>query len=800
MDTLRQDIRYALRALGRNGRFAAIVILTLALAIGANTTIFSAVHALVLNPFAFGGAEQMVALQEDSEQCRACDIAPGNFLDWRERSASFSELAAYRGWTPNLSGTDAAEQVLAYQVTAGYFEMLEAEMELGRPFDAAAPGDQHSVVLAHGLWQRSFGADPRVVGTTVVLNGEPYVVSGVLRRHHQYPPQADLWVPLVFTSAEATNRVARYLGVVGRLRPGVSLETAQSELSTIAERLAHEHPESNSGWGVRAERFSEWAVSGPRPYVLLLLGAVAFLLLIACTNVANLLFAQATARGRELAVRTALGASRGRIVRQLLTESLVLAVLGGALGVLLAAWAVAALRDSLPVDLVRFLPGWASLQVDATVLGFTLLVSLIVGIACGLAPALSLSRPGLAGALKDGGRSTTGGARGGRARQLLVVAQVALALVLLAGTGLMVQSFVRMLRADPGFHTGPALTLQLALPPNGYDSGAAVAAFYDRLVERVAGLPGVEAAAVAGALPMTRTGGSQYFNVSGRPRLSVAEAPSAGYRVVSRDYLSAMGVPLKAGRAFTAEDGRDAPRVVLINQSFARRHFAGEDPVGQRLEFNDQSFEIVGVVGDVRHFGPREAVRPEMFAHHPQAVWRTMTLIARTQTPPLHLAAAVRAEIAELDRDVGVASVRSMEQVVADFLAPERVTTAQMAAFALIALLIAAIGIYGVMSYSVLQRTHEIGVRTALGARPTAVLAMIVRQGLGLTAVGVAIGLAGAFVVTRLMTSLLYDVTATDPLTLAAATAFLAVTALLASYLPARRAARIDPMVALRAD
>jgi putative ABC transport system permease protein len=800
MDTLRQDLRYALRTIGNNRRFSAVVILTLALGIGANTAIFGAVNALVLNPFPYHSSDRLVALLEDSEQCRQCDVAPGNFVQWREQSTVFTELAAFRGWTPNLSGPEAAERLRAYQVTPGYFAVLGAEMELGQPFHSAAPEDERSVVLSHGLWQRRFGADPQIVGTTVMLNGQAHTVAGVARRHHEYPPQADLWAPLIFTPEETTNRIARYLGVVGRLRPGVSVEAAQAELTTIGQRLAREHPDSHSGWGIRVERFDEWAVQGPRPYLLLLLGTVGFLLLIACTNVANLLFAQATARGRELAVRTALGAARGRIVRQLLTESLLLALLGGALGVVFAVWGLSLLRTSIPAELARFMPGWESMQVSATVLGFTLAVSILVGVACGLAPALGLSRPDLTSALKEGSRGVAGGRHGGRSRRVLVVSQVALALILLAGTGLMVQSFVRMLHADPGFRTDRLLTMELSVPPARYESGAPVAAFYERLLENVTTLPGVEAAVVVNSLPMSRSGPNQYFNVEGRPQLSVAEAPGAGYRVISRDYLGAMGVPLRRGRVFSPEDDPAAPRVVLINESFARRHFAGEDPIGQRLAFNDRSYEIIGVVGDVRHFGPRETARPELFLHHPQAPNRAMTLVVRSHTPPLQLTGSVREVIAEMDREVGVATVRSMDQVIGDFLAPERVTTAHMTLFALIALLIAAIGIYGVISYSVLQRTHEIGVRTALGASSGDVLAMVVRQGLRLTAIGVAIGLVGALALTHLMASLLYDVTATDPLTFAAAAGFLGIVALLACYLPARRAARVDPMIVLRVE
>jgi predicted permease len=800
MDTLGQDLRYAVRVILKNRRFSAVVILTLALAIGANTVIFSAMNALVLNPFGFSGAERVVALSEDSEQCRGCEVAPGNFVQWREQSTVFTELAAYRGWTAHLSGTETAERLLGYRVSAGYFEVLGSEMELGLPLGSGAAEDERSVVLSHGLWQRRFGGDPQVVGTTVTLNGEAYVVRGVVRQRHEFPAQAEVWAPLALTGTETQNRLARHMDVLGRLRPGVTVKEAQAEMSTIAQRLAREYPATNTGWDIRVERFTDWAVQGPRPYLLLLLGAVGFLLLIACTNVANLLFAQATARRREIAVRAALGAARRRIVRQLLTESLVLALVSGVLGAVLAVWAVSVLRTGIPSELAQFMPGWNHLRVDTTVLGFTVAVSLLVGTVCGLAPALGLSRPELAGAIKEGGRGTTSGARGGRSRSVLVVSQVALALVLLAGTGLMVQSFVRLIQADPGFRTDRMLTMGVSLPLNAYPDGVEVAAFYEGLIERLDGLAEVEAAAIVNSLPMSRSGGSQYFNIEGRTDLSPAEAPTAGYRVITRDYPATMGVPLLRGRGFATADGRAAPRVVLINERFARRHFAGEEPVGQRLAFNDQSYEIVGVVGDVRHAGPRDGERPEMFLHHPQAANRAMTLVVRTHTPPLQLAAAVTAVIGEMDRDVAVSSVRSMERVIADFLAPERVTTVQMTAFALIALLIAAIGIYGVMSYSVLQRTHEIGVRAALGARSGDVLGLVVWQGMRLTVFGVAIGLAGALAVTRLMSSLLYDVAPADPLTLGGAAAFLAVVALLACYFPARRASRVDPMIALRAE
>jgi predicted permease len=800
METAVQDLRYAVRVAWKNRRFSAVIVLTLGLAIGANTVIFSGVNALLLNPFGFRDVGRVVALMEDSEQCRRCDASPGTFTHLQERGTALAELAAYQWWTPNLSGPDAAEPLRAFRVTPGYHEVLGAETQLGRPF-GADEADARSVVISHGFWQRRFGGDPGVVGTTVVLDGEPHTVVGVLRRSHEFPASAELWAPVAWTGADRANRHSRYLGVVGRLRPDISLAAAQAELSTLAQQLAQEHPESNRGWNVRAEHFTDWAVSGPRPYLLLLLGAVGFLLLIACTNVANLLFTQATARGREIAVRSALGATRGRIVRQLLAEGLVLALAAGVLGLLLASWGLALVSGTMPPDLAQNLPGWANLRIDRTALAFTLLISVGVGLVCGLAPALGLTRPGLTSALKEGGRGTTFGVRSGRSRHVLVVSQVALALMLLAGTGLMAQSFVRMMNAHPGFVAERVITSEVSLPRGTYDTGDRIAAFYQDLLQSVDEVPGVESAAIVNVLPMSRSGSNQYFNIEGRPALSVAEAPYAGYRVVSRDYLATMGIPLQRGRGFAAEDARDAAPVVMINEAFARRHFQGEDPVGQRLAFNGRSHEIVGVVGDVRHYGPREGALPEMFLHHPQVANRVMSLVVRTEgSPPLLVAGPVRGAVAELDRGVGVATMRSMEQLVDEFLAPERVTTGQMTVFALIALLIAALGIYGVMSHSVLQRAHEIGVRTALGARSSDVLRLVVRQGVRLTALGVALGLAGAVVLTRLMTSLLYDVSATHPPTLAAAATFLGLVALVACFVPARRAARVDPMIVLRSE
>jgi putative ABC transport system permease protein len=801
MDALLQGIRYAARNLRRNRRLSVVIVLTLALVIGANTVVFSAVRALILEPFPFRDGDRLVMISSSIEECPRCDVSPADFLDWRDGSTSFEHVAAYRWWPANLSGPDVADRTRGYQVSTDLLTALGAEAALGRTFlpGEDRPGENRVTVLSHDLWSTRFGADPSIVGQEVRISGEPYRVVGVLRRDHGFPAMGDLWVPLELTPAQRAVRGSSFLGVVARMRPGVRIEEARAEMAAVADRIAHEHPATNAGRTAVVSALQEITTEGPRPYLFLLMGAVAFLLLIACTNLANLTLVHATTRRQELAVRAALGAGRGRITRQLLTETLLLALIGGVAGALLAVWGTELLRTAVPEHQTRYVAGWSRIGVDTTVLAFTLGVTVLTGVLFGLLPAWNAARPDLTSSLKDGARGSSGGRAGRQARRVLVVAEIALALVLLAGTGLMVQSLARMLRMEGGFRTDRILTVQVSLPAT-HPEGAPVAEFLRRAMDRVGSLPGVERVAAVNQLPMNGDDSRIAFAIEGLPEHSGERLPRAGFRVVTPDYFASLEIPVLRGRSVSERDVPDAPPVVVVNQTLVERFFPDADPVGRRLVLAGQEREIVGVVADVRHLGPRAPAHPEVFLPHAQSPARTMALVVRTTGDPLAAGGAVRREIGAVDPDAGVENLLPMERIVAEFLFPERVTTAMLGIFALIALLISAVGIYGVMSHSVAQRTREMGLRSALGARRDDLLRLVLGQSLALTLGGVVVGLVGAVALTRLMASMLYDVSASDPVTLIGVASVLVVVAVLASYLPARRASRADPMVALRSD
>jgi putative ABC transport system permease protein len=801
MDGLLQGIRYAARNLRRNPRLSVVIILTLALVIGANTVVFSAVRALILEPFPFRSGDRLVMLFSSIDECPRCDVAPADFRDWRDQATSFETVAAYRSWPANLSGPDVADRIRGYQVTTDLFAALGAEAALGRTFlpgeDRA--GENRVAVLSHDLWSTRFGADPSIVGQEVRISGEPFQVIGVLRRDHGFPSMGDLWVPLELTPEQLAVRGSSFLGVVGLLRTGVGIEQARAEMATIADRISREHPATHADRSTAVATLQEATTDGPRPYLFLLMGSVVFLLLIACTNLANLTLVHATTRRQELTIRSALGAGRGRITRQLLTETLLLALIGGLAGAFLAVWGTELLRTAVPEHQARFVAGWSRIGVDTTVLGFTLAITVATGILFGLLPAWSASRPDLTSSLKDGARGSSGGGAGQNARRALVVSEIALALVLLAGTGLMVQSLVRMLQMDGGFRTERILTVHTSLPAS-HPGGEPIAEFFRTAMGRIGTLPGVERVAAVNQLPMNGDDSRTAFEIEGRGEHSAERLPRAGFRVVTPEYFASLEIPLLRGRVVSPLDAEATPPVVVVNHTLAERFFAGGEPVGQRLVVAGQAREIVGVVADVRHLGPRAPAIPEIYLPHAQSPARTMALVVRTTGDPGSVAAAVRREIGAVNPDAGVMNLLPMDQIVAEFLFPERLTTAMLAVFAIIALLISAVGIYGVMSHSVAQRTREMGLRSALGARNGDLLRLVLGQSLALTLVGTAIGVAGAVALTRLMSSMLYEVSATDPVTLAGVAVTLAAVAMVASYLPARRAAGVDPMVALRAE
>jgi putative ABC transport system permease protein len=799
MRSLLQDVRYAVRRLLKSPGFALVAVGALALGIGANTAIFSVVNSVLLRPLPYPQPEQLVQLWESRPRMNMprTEVAPHEFLAWAERSESFRQLAANDLTEYNLTGRGEPERVTGALVTAGYFPLFGVNPALGRTFLAQEdqPGGNNVVVLGYELWRSRFNSDPSVVGQSVSLDGVPCAVVGVMPRGFRLPDGAGLARPIAFTAEDRAKVGSHFLNVYGRLKDGATLAQAEGEMTAVAGRVEQDFGDANVGHRVVLVPLHEQVVGGARTALLILLGAVGLVLLIACANVANLLLARAAARRREVAVRAALGASRWRIVRQLLAESVLLSSLGGAAGLLLAVWGVDLLVSLDPTGVQRA----GEVTLDWRVLGFTLGLSVLTGLLFGLAPALQASKADFVESLKEGGRSAQGLGRS-RLRGALVVSEVALTLVLLVGAGLLVKSFRQLLAVEPGLDPRHVLTLEVSLPQAKYAERQQISSFYERLIEQAAALPGVEAAGAVSILPLAGNDNSNFVQIEGRPPLPPGQALRAGRRNVSADYFRALGIPLKRGRAFTASDAKDAPPVVVINEAMARSFFAGEDAVGKRIRTGDKSpwVEVVGVVGDVRHRGLDVETRPEMFFPHLQTPSRQMTLVARASGDPEALAAPLRERVRELDRDQPVGNVKTMETWVSESVASRRFSVLLLGVFAAVAAGLAALGLYGVVSYSVAQRTHEIGLRVALGARPGDVLRLVIRQGMTLTLLGTAVGLLAALALTRVMSGLLFGVGATDPATFVAVPLLLMTVALVACYLPARRATKVDPMVALR--
>jgi putative ABC transport system permease protein len=812
IETLLQDIRYGARVLARRKGFTAVAVLTLALGIGANTAIFSVVNQLLLRPLPFPDAERLVMLWEVTPEGRHQNTTSrANFLGWREQSTAFEGMAAFSDQRINLAGGGEPEEVSVQIATPELFRVLGVEPIIGRGMteEDARPGAPDVAVLGYGLWQRRYGGDPRVIGQPISLNGTPCTVIGVLpagfewhiRKRSSTGRPAEIWMVLPMRmEGEGANARGRFLSTVARLKPGVSLEQAQAEMKTIASRLEQDAPRYNKGFGAEVIPLREQFVGNVRPALLILLGAVGFVLLIACANVANLMLARAAAREKEIAVRTALGASRMRIVRQLLTESVLLALLGSLLGLGLAWWGINALVMISPRDLVNL----QGVGLNLTVLAWTLAVSLLTGIIFGIAPALDATRLNLNDALKEGGKGAGGqGARSRRLRSAFVVAEVALALVLLASAGLLVKSFIRLQKIDTGFNTENVLTMVVRLPDGKYKEDAQFVAFFRQAMERIRALPGVRAVGMVNYLPLYGGPGSQTgFTIEGRPEPPPGEEPATHVRVTDSGYFSAMGIPLLRGRNFTDLETSEARRVIMISESMAEQHFPGEDPLGKRISVEmfekPVMTEIIGIVGDVRYDSLTDRAEPTVYFPHPELTYAFMTLVIRTDGDPAAMAPTVQRELRAIDPDQPVSDVRTMNQVMADTTGRARFNTLLLALFAGLATLLAAVGIFGVMNYSVALRTHEIGIRMALGAQPGGILMLILKQGLLLTLIGIGIGLIGALALTRVMSSLLFGVEATDPATFIAIVLLLAVVSLIACYIPARRATRVDPMIALR--
>jgi predicted permease len=801
METLLQDLRYGLRSLRTDPGFTAVVLLTLALGIGASTAIFSVVNGVLLRPLPYAEPERLVRLFEKIErQAMSSDrmeIAPANFLDWRAQCQSFSDISAYGFDDLALAGDQEAENIASAFVSANLFSMLGVNPIMGRVFNVEEdqPGHDSVALLSHGLWQRRFGADPKVIGQKILLDGNTYTVIGVMPPGFQFPKNTELWTPLALNANQVKMREAHFLKAVARLKSDVSIEKAREEMNGMAGRLAEQFPQTNQNWGVTVAPLFEEEVGMIRPALLLLLGAVSLVLLIACVNVANLLLARATVRQSEIAIRLALGASRWRIIRQLLSESLLLALFGGSAGLLLALWGVDALLALAPGDLPRL----DEVSLDGRVLSFAFIVSFLTGITFGLIPALQASKPDLQTVLKEGSRKTTGGRSRRWALNSLVVAEVTLALIVLIGAGLLINSFLRLQQVNPGLNTERVLTVKLT-PPSaryaGQDSREQRLNFYNRLIPRLVSLPGVEAVGGIDSLPL---GGS------GRVwRLRKAEEEQAGFaatfQVVISDYFNVMGIQLKQGRLFTDSDRYGALPVAVINETMARRFWPNENATGKRIVIRNEEFqrEIIGVVNDVKHFGLDREAEPEMYVPFNQFAIDLIPLVIRTKNDPAQLISAVRTEVGGVDPMVAISKIRTMPQVLSESLAQRRFSVLLLGIFAAVALALATVGIYGVISYDVSQRTHEIGIRMALGAQRSDLLGLVVKKGMALALIGIAIGLVASLAVTRLMASLLFGISATDPATFALVALLLSIVALLACYIPARRAAIVDLIVALR--
>ncbi len=804
------DLRYGFRMLRKNPGFTAVVMLTLGLGIGGNTAIFSVVNAVLLRPYPYKEPDTLLWIWETKlPEISGFSPSPGNFLEWQKQNTVFERLEAINVKDFNLIGSNNPERVCGMLITHGFLSMLGVKPQIGRDFlpDEDRPGHSNVAILSHEFWQRRFAGDRNILNRAIKLDDQQFTVIGVM------PPNAglrfrdtDIWTPIAFTAEQARKRRAGILNVIGRLKPEATLEQAQSEMSAVADRLAKGYPDSNTGWNVKARPLIADAVSHIKQSLLLLLGAVAFVLLIACANIANLMLARAAARGSEIAVRVALGASRWRIIRQMLTESVLLALAGGILGMTLAVWGLKIIMAKAAI----FWPRVMDVSLDGRILVFTTIITLLTGLGFGIVPALQASKPNLTKMLKAAGRGSTEGRRQRIVRSALVVFEVAMSLVLLLGAGLLMKSFISLQKVEPGFNPNNALTVAISLPEKKYPEKDQQAAFYTQLIERVSTLPGVQAAGAGSAVPFSYAHWGNFgkgFKIEGRTGYQAGNEYSTAYYSVSPNYFKAIGIPLLRGRLFTEQDTEGAPRVAIINSTMAKKYFPDEDPIGRRIQMTalvnngpEVYREIVGIVGDVKSDGLDRETPAQTYEPYMQEPFPFMTLVVRTAGDPVGLTEALRIEILKLDKEQPIFSINTLDRLVSGSTGQQRFSMQLVGIFAAVALAMAAIGLYGVMSYAVTQHTQEIGIRLALGAQQRHVLSLIVRQGLALTLTGLAIGLAAALGLTRLLSGLLFGVSSTDPATFVLISLVLLGVALSACYLPARRATRVDPMTALRRE
>ncbi len=806
MDDLIQDLKYSFRQIIGTPLVSAVAASAIALGIGVNTAIFSMVNTMVLKPLPYSDSQQLLFIMESRANTSFQSVGYLNYRDWQEQNQSFEHMALVRGQTYALAGDQEPVRLMGAQASANLFLTLGVEPMLGRSFEPAddRPAAVPVAILSYGLWQRYWSGSRSIIGQSLTLNNVSYIVVGVLPQEFRWFLQSqspEIWTPIGLwsdTEMLSQRRNRSGMNVIARLRRGVTVEEAGADLSRIARSLERQYPETNSGSGIRITSLQERIVGDVRAPLMILLGAVSMVLLIACANVANLLMARATVRAKEIAVRISLGAGRGRLIRQLLTESVVLALIGGIVGVLLAHWSM----DMLTAASLANLPRIDEVRIDRSVLAFSALLALLSGCVFGLAPALASSKPDLNRSLKDSARGST--AQRHRIRDGLVVAEVALVLVLLAGAGLLIKSFWRLQSESPGFNPDRVLTAQVVLSGSSYPNPDARRAFYRRLRERLQALPGAPATAIVNPLPVSGTGWQTRFMIEGRPRPKAGEFPTAEWMQVSPEYFRTMQIPLLRGRTFTELDREDAPPVTIVDEAFTRRHFAGEDPLGRRLAYGDADHpvwcEIVGVVAHVKINGVAEEAGIQLYVPYLQGSYAPMTVLIRTSNGPQEAATAARNILKGIDPGLPLYNVRMMDELLDNTVSERRLAMLLLSAFAVLALVLVTLGIYGVMAFTVGQRTHEIGIRMALGARRAGVLALVVRRGMTWVSIGLAVGLAATFGLTRLLRSLLFSVEPTDPLILGTVPVFLALVALAACYLPARRAAGVDPLLALRSE
>ncbi len=808
MNSLWQNVRYALRNLAKNPGFAAVVVLTLALGIGANTAIFSVVYGALLEPLPFPQPDQLVMVWSTVNGSNN-SVSAGDYLDWKRQSAVFQDLSAFTGGSFSLSISGKPETQQTRILSPGWFNLQGIAFAMGRDFltDEGKVGQDHAVIMAHRLWRERFGSDPQIIGKQIRLNGELYSVVGVLAAGMPDRFESHLFVPLAF-KPDQLNHDFHWLNVMGRLKPGVTIQQANADMKAVTGRVAETYPLSNKGWGAAVEPLkNDFTSRDTIKDLWLLMGAVGFVLLIACVNVANLLLARGTIRMKEVAVRASLGATRTQLFSQFLTESLVLALIGGVLGVTLASAMLRAILALLPPFSV---PSEADIRVSLPVLFFTIGATLLSGVLCGCAPAWKISRQNLSDTLKEGGRSMSTSGRHGL-RRGLVVMEFAMALTLLAGAGLAIHSFWNLTRVDLGFRADHVLISYLPVPNDHFSQPEQINAFYRQLLEKVSAQPGISSAAISTASPILGADDGMPFSIADQPTGDLASRPSAGFGMVTPDYFRTFGIPMVQGRAITGQDVAGGLRVAVVNESFAKKFLSGMDPLRQRLVVEQLipgvnrlgpsvEWQIVGVSRDVRNNSVRRDAYPEIDVPFWQSPWPSARLEVRTSGDPAGATSSIASVVQSLDFDLAPDRVRTMDQVVDESLAGERFSVALFAAFAFVALTLAAIGIYGVMSFAVAQRTHEIGLRMALGAGPRQVLRLVLREGLLLALAGLVLGLIGTYFVGRVMDSVLYGVTAIDPLAVSAVAVLLLVAAVLACYVPAHRATRVDPLVALRHD